>query len=97
MHTMLKLVIYCGHMATEAQATALLVVSQHHTEDYPIFISTIADGKVYLDTTEHSPNSPLYKGALFRCINATTGAEIWTLQIMATKCMVVKHQLQTVI
>jgi hypothetical protein len=46
---------------------------------YPIFISTIADGKVYLDTTEHSPNSPLYKGALYRAVNATTGAEIWTL------------------
>ena len=30
---------------------------------YPVFISTIADGKVYIDTTEHSPNSPLYKGS----------------------------------
>jgi outer membrane protein assembly factor BamB len=46
---------------------------------YPIFISVVADGKVYLDTTEHSPNSPLYKGAEFRCINATDGTEIWTL------------------
>ncbi len=46
---------------------------------YPIFISTIADGKIYLDTTEHSPNSPLYKGAMFRCINATTGEEIWKI------------------
>ncbi len=46
---------------------------------YPIFISTIADGKIYCDTTEHSPNSPLYKGALYRCLNATTGEEIWTI------------------
>jgi hypothetical protein len=46
---------------------------------YPIFISVIADGKVYLDTTEHSPTSPLYKGARFRAVNATDGTEIWTL------------------
>ena len=36
---------------------------------YPTFISVIADGKVYIDTTEHSPNSPLYKGAMYRAIN----------------------------
>jgi FOG: WD40-like repeat len=46
---------------------------------YPIFISAIADGKVYLDTTEHSPNSPMWKGAELRCVNATTGAEIWKI------------------
>ena len=28
----------------------------------PIFISAIADGKVYAFNNEHSPNSPLYKG-----------------------------------
>ena len=46
---------------------------------YPTFIDVIADGKVYLGTTEHSPNSPLYKDAKYRCINATDGTEIWTL------------------
>jgi outer membrane protein assembly factor BamB len=46
---------------------------------YPTFISTIADGKVYLDTTEHSPNSPLYKGAELRCINGTDGTEMWAI------------------
>jgi outer membrane protein assembly factor BamB len=46
---------------------------------YPIFISTIADGKVYLSTTEHSPNSPLYKDAQFRGINATDGTELWSV------------------
>ena len=46
---------------------------------YPTFISTIADGKVYLDTTEHSPNSPLYKGARLRAVNATDGSELWTI------------------
>jgi len=32
-----------------------------------------------LGTTEHSPDSPYYKGAQYRCINATTGEEIWTM------------------
>jgi len=46
---------------------------------YPVFIDVIADGKVYLGTTEHSPGSPFYKEAQYRCINATTGEEIWTM------------------
>ena len=46
---------------------------------YPYFIDVIADGKIFLGTTEHSPNSPFYKDAKYRCINATDGSEIWTL------------------
>ncbi len=45
----------------------------------PVFIGGIADGKIYLFNDEHSPTTPLYKGALIRCVNATTGEEIWTL------------------
>jgi outer membrane protein assembly factor BamB len=51
---------------------------------YPTFVDVIADGKVYLSTTEHSPNTPLYKDALYRCINATDGTEIWTIMGYAT-------------
>jgi outer membrane protein assembly factor BamB len=46
---------------------------------YPIFVSTIADGKIYLFTGEHSPNVPPYKGSRMRAVNATTGEEIWTM------------------
>ncbi|MBT0158716.1 PQQ-like beta-propeller repeat protein, partial [Candidatus Bathyarchaeota archaeon A05DMB-2] len=46
---------------------------------YPIFVDVIADGKVYLGTTEHSPDSPFYKDARYRCIDAYTGKELWTL------------------
>jgi hypothetical protein len=46
---------------------------------YPIFVDVIADGKIYLGTTEHSPNAPFYKGTQYRCVNATTGEEIWTM------------------
>ncbi len=51
---------------------------------YPVFIDVIAEGKVYVGTTEHSPNQPLYKDAQYRCLNASTGEEIWTLTGMGT-------------
>ena len=46
----------------------------------PIFMDVIADGKVYVGSTEHSPGSPWYKNAEYRCINATDGTEIWKLK-----------------
>jgi hypothetical protein len=46
---------------------------------YPIFTAVIADGKVYLGTTEHSPGSPFYKDAQYRCVDAYTGEELWTI------------------
>ena len=51
---------------------------------YPIFIGAITDGKIYVYSSEHSPNIPLYKGELLRCLNATTGEEIWTMDSWAT-------------
>jgi outer membrane protein assembly factor BamB len=51
---------------------------------YPVFITGIADGKVYAFTTEHSPGVPPYPGSLVRCINATTGEEIWTIDSWAS-------------
>src|SRR3972149_5436262 len=46
---------------------------------YPIYPGPIANGVLYLDTGEHSAQPPLYKDALVRALNATTGEEIWTL------------------
>jgi len=46
---------------------------------YPAFISAIGNGILYLVTAAHTFETPLYKGALMRAINATTGKEIWTL------------------
>jgi hypothetical protein len=46
---------------------------------YPIYPGPIANGILYLDTGEHSAQPPLYKDALVRALNATTGEEIWTL------------------
>ena len=46
---------------------------------YPISISCIADGKLYLTSNEHSPTQPLWRGSDIRCINATDGTEIWKI------------------
>ena len=46
---------------------------------YPYDLDVIADGKLFLGSTEHSPNSPFYKDVQYRVINATDGTEIWTL------------------
>ena len=47
--------------------------------NYPTFINAIANGVVYLVTTEHTVETPIYKGAKVRAVNATDGTEIWTL------------------
>jgi len=45
----------------------------------PIFISAVADGKVYVFNNEHSPNSPLYRGNKVYCLDAFDGTEIWSM------------------
>jgi hypothetical protein len=47
--------------------------------DYPTYINAVGNGVIYLVTTEHTVETPIYKGALARAINATDGTEIWTL------------------
>ena len=47
--------------------------------NYPTFVAAIGNGIVYLETTEHTVTTPIYKGALTRAVNATDGTEIWTL------------------
>ncbi|MCW4030223.1 MAG: PQQ-binding-like beta-propeller repeat protein [Candidatus Bathyarchaeota archaeon] len=47
--------------------------------NYPIGINLVADDKLYLVGSEHSPTQPLYRGPNLRCINATSGEEIWKI------------------
>jgi hypothetical protein len=51
---------------------------------YPIFIGGICDDKVYVYSNEHSPNTPLYRDELLRCLNATTGQELWKIKSWAS-------------
>jgi hypothetical protein len=46
---------------------------------YPMSIYAIGNGIVYTTVTEHTVNTPIYKGGLARAINATDGTEVWTL------------------
>jgi outer membrane protein assembly factor BamB len=41
--------------------------------------SFIADGKLYIENTEHNPRDPQPRGAPIICLNITTGEEIWRL------------------
>jgi len=46
----------------------------------PFFTScTIADGKVYAYSSEHTPSQPIPRSWGIHCFNATTGEEIWAL------------------
>jgi len=47
--------------------------------NYPIGIACIADGKIYLTSSEHSPSQPLWRGSYLRCINADNGEELWKI------------------
>ena len=47
--------------------------------DYPIFVQAVGNGVVYTVTTAHTVETPIYKGAKTRAINATDGTEIYTL------------------
>ncbi len=40
---------------------------------------SIADGKVYVCTGEHSPNDPMWRGGRIFCVDAYTGQGIWNL------------------
>ena len=51
---------------------------------YPIFVKAISgrnlnDGVIYTIVTEHTFETPIYKNALTRAINASDGSEIYTL------------------
>jgi outer membrane protein assembly factor BamB len=52
---------------------------------YPTFINAIGNDVVYAVTSEHTVETPIFKGALTRAINATSGEEIWTLSSYVTE------------
>jgi hypothetical protein len=48
--------------------------------NYPTGVGVICDGKLYLVIGEHSFTQPLMRGPNLRCLNATTGEEIWKVK-----------------
>jgi hypothetical protein len=45
--------------------------------NYPLSLACIADGKIYMYSSEHSPTQPLWRGAYLRCLDAETGHELF--------------------
>jgi outer membrane protein assembly factor BamB len=64
-----------GELLWRYEAPANMEVFKYYT----LHIGAVADGKVYLGSHEHSASTPLLKGNLVRCVNASNGAELWTL------------------
>ena len=52
---------------------------------YPCLINAIGNGVVYIVSAEHTIETPIYKGAMTRAINATDGTEIYTLADYTTE------------
>ncbi len=58
--------------------TAVNVGFESPYGNYPMTIGAVADGMIYTVTSEHHNIQPMYRGDNLRCLNATTGQEIWT-------------------
>ncbi len=46
---------------------------------YPTAVVMINEGKLYTVSGEHSPTQPLFRGPNLRCLDASTGKEIWKI------------------
>ena len=46
----------------------------------PLSLGCIADGKIYLYSTEHSPSTPLRRDAQLWCVNVSDGKLLWKIQ-----------------
>ena len=52
--------------------------------NYPLSMGAIADNKIYLYSTEHSPTMPMWRGSYIRCIDVATGHEDWKIESWST-------------
>ena len=48
---------------------------------YPTMIEAIGNGVIYTSVIEHTVNTPIYKGARTRAVNATDGTEVYPLTL----------------
>jgi hypothetical protein len=52
-------------------------------ENAPLNLGCIADGKIYLYSSEHSPSQPLRRDANIWCVDTDTGELLWKIQCWA--------------
>ena len=67
--------LYTGDLLWRYEAPTYAPIFEYYT----LMLGPIVDGKIYLGTHEHSADTPLYKGNRIRCLNVTTGEEMWTM------------------
>jgi outer membrane protein assembly factor BamB len=46
---------------------------------YPLSIAAVADGKVFVYDSEHSPTKPYWRGSALRAVDINNGSEIWKI------------------
>ncbi len=50
------------------------------SNNWPMRIAFISDGKIFIGQEEHSGNSPLPRGGPFVAVNTTTGEKVWSIE-----------------
>ncbi len=71
--------IKTGKLLWNYTLTPIGYESPYGNGNFPVSVGAIADGKVYVYSTEHSPSQPLWRGSYLRCINETDGKELWKI------------------
>jgi outer membrane protein assembly factor BamB len=51
------------------------------SSNWPMQIAFVTDGKIYLFASEHCPKDPRWRGGPFVCLNATTGALVFDINM----------------
>jgi hypothetical protein len=79
-------IVYCYDIKTGAMLWNYSMTTSYQEIQWanqwwcrPLFVS---GDKIYVAHYEHSPNSPMPRGAPFVCLNATTGEVIWSIEGM---------------
>ena len=84
--------IYCidwetGEIEWKYEGLAATPFESHYTGENGTTVvpyhapGMVADGKILIYDAKHSPEMPYYRGLRTRCINATSGEEIWSVGI----------------
>ncbi len=65
-------------------ATAYYPYESAYGSKMPLNFIAVCDGKVFFDSTEHSPTNPLWRNSYLYCVNLTDGTLIWKLEQYTT-------------
>jgi hypothetical protein len=55
----------------------------YYSGNAPLSFAAVCDGKIYLYSSEHSPNTPLRRDSFLWCVNASNGVLLWKIQCWA--------------